>query len=52
MIRTFDDVGAALAAARGEAGEADRIAVFGSFLTVGAAIEALKRGATVAARHG
>ncbi|HEX9301168.1 MAG TPA: bifunctional tetrahydrofolate synthase/dihydrofolate synthase [Casimicrobiaceae bacterium] len=51
-IRSFDDVGAALGAARAEAHEADRIAVFGSFLTVGAAIDALKRGATVAARHG
>jgi len=51
-IRSFDDVGAALGAARAEAHEADRITVFGSFLTVGAAIDALKRGATVAARHG
>ncbi len=51
-VRAFDDVGAALRAASGEAGEADRIAVFGSFLTVGAALAALKPGATVAARHG
>ena len=42
-IRRFDDVGAALAAARGEAGEADRIIVFGSFLTVAAAMVAPRR---------
>ena len=39
-IRTFDDVPAALAAARAVAGEADRIVVFGSFLTVAAAMAA------------
>ena len=34
-IRAYDDVAAAYAAAREGAGEADRIVVFGSFLTVG-----------------
>jgi dihydrofolate synthase/folylpolyglutamate synthase len=38
--RAFDDVGAAFAAARGEASDADRIIVFGSFLTVAAALAA------------
>jgi dihydrofolate synthase/folylpolyglutamate synthase len=42
-IATFDDVPAALAAAQGDAHEADRIAVFGSFLTVAAALTALSR---------
>ncbi len=51
-ISVFDDVGAALRAASSAAGEADRIIVFGSFLTVGAALAALKPGATVAAKHG
>ena len=52
-IRAFDDVAAALAAARGDAGEADRIIVFGSFLTVAAALAALERGAASRApRHG
>jgi dihydrofolate synthase / folylpolyglutamate synthase len=37
-IRTFDTVTAALAAAREEAGEADKIVVFGSFLTVAEAM--------------
>ena len=37
-IRTFDDVASGFAAARDEAGEADRIIVFGSFLTVAAAL--------------
>ncbi len=37
-IRRFDDVAAAYAAARESAGEADRIIVFGSFLTVAAAL--------------
>ena len=36
-VRTFDDVGTAFRAARGIAGEADRIVAFGSFLTVAAA---------------
>ena len=39
-IRTFDDVEAALAAAREAADEADRIVVFGSFLTVAAVMGA------------
>ena len=51
-IEAFDDVGTAVRAAREHAGEADRIIVFGSFLTVGAAIKALQPGATVATRHG
>ncbi|HEV8257312.1 MAG TPA: bifunctional tetrahydrofolate synthase/dihydrofolate synthase [Casimicrobiaceae bacterium] len=37
-IRTFDDAGAAYRAAREMAAEADRIIVFGSFLTVAAAL--------------
>jgi dihydrofolate synthase/folylpolyglutamate synthase len=49
-IRAFDDVASALAAAKGEADDADRIIVFGSFLTVGAALAALRAGAT--ATHG
>ncbi|MFO1313098.1 MAG: bifunctional tetrahydrofolate synthase/dihydrofolate synthase [Burkholderiales bacterium] len=36
-VRTFDDVASAFLAARGIAGEADRIVAFGSFLTVAAA---------------
>ena len=36
-VRTFGDVGTAFRAARGIAGEADRIVAFGSFLTVAAA---------------
>jgi dihydrofolate synthase/folylpolyglutamate synthase len=36
--RAFDDVGSAFAAARAAAGDADRIIVFGSFLTVAAAL--------------
>ena len=39
-IRTFDDIETAFAAAREAAGEADRIIVFGSFLTVAAALAA------------
>lgn len=39
-IRTFDDVAGAFRAAREGAGEADRIVVFGSFLTVAAALPA------------
>ena len=39
-IREFDDVAHALDAARGDVGEADRIIVFGSFLTVAAALAA------------
>jgi dihydrofolate synthase / folylpolyglutamate synthase len=37
-VRRFDDVDEAFAAAQAEAGEADRIVVFGSFLTVAAAL--------------
>ena len=37
-IRIFDDPGEAYSAARGTAAEADRIVVFGSFLTVAAAL--------------
>ena len=51
-IRAFDDVASALAAARGDAGEADRIVVFGSFLTVAAALSALAAGTPPAPRHG
>jgi dihydrofolate synthase/folylpolyglutamate synthase len=36
--RTFDDVGSAFAAARAAASDADRIIIFGSFLTVAAAL--------------
>jgi dihydrofolate synthase/folylpolyglutamate synthase len=39
-IRSFADVAAAYAAAKGAVGEADRIVVFGSFLTVAAALAA------------
>jgi len=39
-VRIFDDVVSAYRAARDEAGEADRIIVFGSFLTVAAALAA------------
>ena len=42
-VRTFADIGAAFAAAREAAGEADRIVVFGSFLTVAAALAATRR---------
>ena len=49
--RTFDDIGSAFAAACGEADEADRIIVFGSFLTVAAALAAAKPG-TGAPHHG
>ena len=42
-IASHDAVVEALAAARGEATEADRIVVFGSFLTVSAALAALSR---------
>ncbi len=41
-IRAFDDIGDAFAAARNEANEADRIAAFGSFLTVAAALAAAR----------
>jgi dihydrofolate synthase / folylpolyglutamate synthase len=39
-VRAYDDVRSAWAAARDAAGEADRIVVFGSFLTVAAAMAA------------
>jgi dihydrofolate synthase / folylpolyglutamate synthase len=39
-IRTFDDIGQAFASARRDANETDRIAAFGSFLTVAAALNA------------
>jgi folylpolyglutamate synthase/dihydropteroate synthase len=48
-IRTFDAIDSAYAAARGEADEADRIVVFGSFLTVAAALAAASTGT---GRHG
>jgi len=51
-IRRFDDVGAAWRAAREGAGEADRIIVFGSFLTVAAALAAMAPGTPRAPRHG
>ena len=51
-IRMFDDVAAGFAAAREEADEADRIVVFGSFLTVAAALAAAKPGTAQATRHG
>jgi len=41
-IHRCDDVGHALAAVRNDAGEADRILVFGSFLTVAAALAAVR----------
>jgi dihydrofolate synthase/folylpolyglutamate synthase len=43
-IDAHDDVGAAFAAARSEADDADRIIVFGSFLTVAAALSAARAG--------
>ena len=42
-VAPFDDVESALAAAQGAADEADRIIVFGSFLTVAAALAAQAR---------
>jgi dihydrofolate synthase/folylpolyglutamate synthase len=42
-IAEFPDVQSALAAARGEAGDTDRIVAFGSFLTVAAALAAVSR---------
>ena len=41
-IHRFDDVAHAFEAARNDASEADRIAAFGSFLTVSAALEAAR----------
>jgi dihydrofolate synthase/folylpolyglutamate synthase len=45
-IEVHADVASALAAARSRAGEADRIVVFGSFLTLAAAREALAASGT------
>ncbi len=42
-VRVFPDIGSAYVAARETAGEADRIVVFGSFLTVAAVLAATKR---------
>jgi dihydrofolate synthase/folylpolyglutamate synthase len=42
-VRTFDDIEQAFDAARNAAGETDRIAAFGSFLTVAAALAAAQR---------
>jgi dihydrofolate synthase / folylpolyglutamate synthase len=42
-VRAFDDVTQAFDAARNAAGETDRIAAFGSFLTVAAALAAAQR---------
>jgi dihydrofolate synthase/folylpolyglutamate synthase len=49
-IHAHDDVASALAAARAEARDADRIIVFGSFLTVAAALAAVQSDAS--SRHG
>jgi dihydrofolate synthase/folylpolyglutamate synthase len=51
-VRPYDDVAAAFAAAREDADEADRILVFGSFLTVAGALAAAASGAHRAPRHG
>jgi dihydrofolate synthase / folylpolyglutamate synthase len=51
-VIAHDDVATAFAAARGEADEADRIIVFGSFLTVAAALAAARSGSEPALRHG
>jgi len=51
-VRAFDDVAAAVFAAQGECGETDRIIIFGSFLTVGAALAALRSGSAPVQRHG
>ena len=42
-VRTFDDIAHAFDAARSVANDTDRIAAFGSFLTVGAALAAARR---------
>ena len=42
-VRKFENIPSALEFARGEASHADRIIVFGSFVTVSAAIEALRK---------
>jgi dihydrofolate synthase/folylpolyglutamate synthase len=51
-IRRFDDVAAAFGAARNDAGEADRIIVFGSFLTVAAALAATRSETGCTPRNG
>jgi dihydrofolate synthase / folylpolyglutamate synthase len=51
-VRTFDEVAAACHAARDGITEADRIIVFGSFLTVAAALAALAAGTAHTLRHG
>jgi dihydrofolate synthase/folylpolyglutamate synthase len=51
-IRVHDDVAAALHAAREGIDEADRIVIFGSFLTVAAALAAPVQGVPLALRHG
>jgi dihydrofolate synthase / folylpolyglutamate synthase len=51
-IRTHDGVAAAFLCAQNEAREADRIIVFGSFLTVGAALAAANPGTQDSHRHG
>jgi dihydrofolate synthase/folylpolyglutamate synthase len=51
-IVTFGEVADAFRAAREQAGEADRILVFGSFLTVAAALAAARAGAHSTQRHG
>jgi dihydrofolate synthase/folylpolyglutamate synthase len=51
-IAMYDDVPAAFAAAKEQADEADRIAVFGSFLTVAAALIAAESETSPAIRHG
>ena len=51
-VVAHDDIAAAFAAARGEADEADRIIVFGSFLTVAAALAAARSGSGTTLRHG
>jgi dihydrofolate synthase / folylpolyglutamate synthase len=50
-VRSFGDVAAALRGAREGVSEADRIVVFGSFLTVAAALAAVRTGPTPAQRH-
>jgi dihydrofolate synthase/folylpolyglutamate synthase len=51
-LRSFDDVASAFGAARADATEADRIIVFGSFLTVAAALAAIEHGTSRVSRHG
>ena len=51
-VRTFDDVALAYTAARSDAVEADRIIVFGSFLTVAAVLAAQGRDFGGLHRHG